>query len=607
MADKKNIREIKPILEMRAFRRELSRNAEPKVFLKTLLLETIAAMDASGGAIYLLSGDDLVWFGKLKQKKITVNFFKNHLKKAIDDDDLSLDTGDELIALLRSGGEIAGCVYVSGRQYENRIGEFTNYDKAIFIATLATASIAIENQSIKEENDFLKKIWGSGDEKKMFIGNSPMMEEVRDQVRKIATFSSDFSVLISGESGTGKEVIANAIYENSRRNKNNFVVLNCSSIPENLLESELFGHKKGAFTGAFTDKEGKISLANNGVLFLDEIGEMNLTLQAKLLRVLENGSYSAVGSNKTEYSNFLLISATNRNLFEEIKEGRFREDLYYRITTFQIFLPPLRERIDDIEDLIRYFLLQLKKKYPEKKVKGLSQETLRQFKTYSWPGNIRELKHCLESVFLMSESRFIEGDVLPGKLVDKRKKPALVFDTVLPLEDAIGQYVHFAYKENENRSRATMEKLKIDHRRLQRYLGNYHDYKFRFPVKENIELDVLKELDRNLENSILSEEKLIKLKRALIEAIINIVEHSAGGKDYFDIFLTVKKFKIKIEIIDYGNGMDTDQISYKKPAPEQDRGWGLHLMKESLDGLSIESNGYGTKVIMMIKPDNRKR
>lgn len=245
------------------------------------------------------------------------------------------------------------------------------------------------------------------------IGKSRNIEQAIDLAKKVAR--TDSSVLLSGETGTGKEVFAQAIHENSNRAEKSFVALNCSTFSREILESELFGHKQGAFTGALKDKKGFIEEANGGTLFLDEIGEMPLELQAKLLRVLETNEYIMIGDTTPKKSNFRLIAATNRNLKTESEEHRFRSDLYFRLNIFEIMLPPLRERTKDIAPLVHYFASQFAAK-TNKKPLDVDKEFIEKMESYSWPGNIRELKNVIERSVILISGDSLTVDVLPYEI-----------------------------------------------------------------------------------------------------------------------------------------------------------------------------------------------
>ena len=233
-----------------------------------------------------------------------------------------------------------------------------------------------------------------------FIGETPQIRHIKDIIRKVAPY--DINVLVLGESGTGKEIVARTIHKLSKRKDKPFVAFNCAALPPDLLESELFGYKKGAFTGASIDKKGLIEEANGGTLFLDEIGEMPIQLQAKLLRFLEEGVIRPLGSTKEIKVDVRVISATNRNLEEEIKKGNFREDLYYRLATIVIQLPPLRERKEDIPLLVKHILKDLEKKY-NKKIEKISTDFMNYLYSLQYKGNIRELRNILEKAVIFSE------------------------------------------------------------------------------------------------------------------------------------------------------------------------------------------------------------
>ncbi|WP_433815709.1 sigma-54-dependent transcriptional regulator [Flavobacterium johnsoniae] len=259
------------------------------------------------------------------------------------------------------------------------------------------------------------------------IGKSKGIEQVIDLAQKVA--KTDSTVLLTGETGTGKEVFAQAIHENSNRVGKSFVALNCSTFTKEILESELFGHKQGAFTGAVKDKKGFIEEANGGTLFLDEIGEMPIDLQAKLLRVLETSEYIAVGDTTPKKSNFRLIAATNRDLKTESDEHRFRSDLYFRLNIFEIKLPSLRERIKDIAVLTHHFVKQFSEK-TNKKTLQISDDFLQKLENYSWPGNIRELKNVIERSVILSNGDILTSDVLPYEMqhqVQNNSKPMSAF------------------------------------------------------------------------------------------------------------------------------------------------------------------------------------
>mgnify|MGYP001131370130 CR=1 FL=1 len=245
------------------------------------------------------------------------------------------------------------------------------------------------------------------------IGDSKSLLQSINLAKKVAP--TDTTVLLTGETGTGKEVFAAAIHQSSSRKHQNFVAINCSAFSHDLLESEMFGHIAGSFTGATKDKKGLFEEANGGTIFLDEVGEMALDLQAKLLRVIENGEFLKVGENKPTKVDVRIIAATNRDLPKEIESGHFRQDLFYRLSVFQIQLPALRERVTDIEPLAKHFLNFFSLK-TNKKIKALSDEFVQLLKLHTWPGNIRELKNVLERSVILETEAILTTDCLPMEI-----------------------------------------------------------------------------------------------------------------------------------------------------------------------------------------------
>ena len=261
---------------------------------------------------------------------------------------------------------------------------------------------AAERSSLMKQNQALQsQLLESSAGFEGIIGTSRIMQEVVQKARQVA--NSDIAVLITGESGTGKELIARAIHNNSSRRKKRLVALNCAGLSESILEDELFGHVRGAFTGANTDREGRFEHADQGTLFMDEIGDMPGAMQAKLLRVLENGEVVRVGSNEPILVNVRLISATNRNLDEMLLEKQFREDLYFRIQQIKIELPPLRERREDIPLLVHYFIQHAAEKY-NKQIDGIDPDAQQILMNFSWPGNVRQLKNEIDTMVVLSNS-----------------------------------------------------------------------------------------------------------------------------------------------------------------------------------------------------------
>jgi Nif-specific regulatory protein len=250
------------------------------------------------------------------------------------------------------------------------------------------------------------------------VGRSAVMRRVFEQARQVAKWNT--SVLIRGETGTGKELIANAIHYNSPRARNALVKLNCAALPENLLETELFGHERGAFTGAVESRKGRFEQAHGGTLFLDEIGEISPAFQAKLLRVLQEGEFERVGGSRTIKVDVRIIAATHRDLESAVDAGDFREDLFYRLNVMPIFLPPLRERIEDIPDIARLLLTKIGNS--QKRKLTITDAALRRLAHHLWPGNVRELENCLERAAVLSEEGAIDVDLI--RFPSQRERPA---------------------------------------------------------------------------------------------------------------------------------------------------------------------------------------
>lgn len=313
---------------------------------------------------------------------------------------------------------------------------------------------ALEMRRLRSENVHLRQELKEKYGFRNIIGASPKMQEVYNLVSQVA--ESDISVLILGETGTGKELIARAIHYNSPRRNSPFVILNCAAIPDELLESELFGHVKGAFTGAIRDKAGKFEAADTGTIFLDEIGELKGGLQAKLLRVLQDQEFDKVGGTKPIKVDTRIVSATNKDLEAEAREGQFREDLYYRLNVVSIKLPPLRERREDVPLLTNHFL---KKHSPKKTPKKLAPETLDLLMKYDWPGNVRELENVIERAIVLGKDKEILPGDLPQKIqnLEKHRKVVVldVPDTGVALDEVEKELILTALKRTGgNQTRA---------------------------------------------------------------------------------------------------------------------------------------------------------
>jgi transcriptional regulator with GAF, ATPase, and Fis domain len=295
------------------------------------------------------------------------------------------------------------------------------------------------------------------------VGTCDSMKEVFKRIRKVAT--ADVSVLITGETGTGKELIAREIHEHSRRARGPFVVINCGAIPANLLESELFGHVRGAFTGAVANKLGRFQAANGGTLFLDEIGELPLALQVKLLRALQEHVVSRVGDTKNESVDIRVLAATNRVLEREVKEGRFREDLYYRLNVVNVHVPPLRERGADLELVAKYLLAKAQEEHGSK-LRGFSRSCLVAMRAYGWPGNVRELENRIKKAAVLADGPLITAEDLDIQQEDVQE--------ILPLAEArerfVNRYISMALERNGGNRTQTARDLGVDPRTIFRFL-----------------------------------------------------------------------------------------------------------------------------------------
>ncbi len=305
------------------------------------------------------------------------------------------------------------------------------------------------------------------------IGRSKSMQKMYMLLENVA--HSDSTVLITGESGTGKELVARAIHLNSERKAGPFMAINCSAFAETLLESELFGHEKGAFTGAIRSKPGRFELAHKGTLFLDEIGDLSPTVQVKLLRVLETRQFERVGGIKPTRVDVRILTATNKNLSEEIEAGRFREDLYYRLNVFNIHLPPLRDRIEDLPLLVEHLLKKFRAKF-DKSIKGISSAAFRLLKTYYWPGNIRELENVLEHAFVLCHNDIIESECMPERFWKEAGKIEVSSEndkSTDPLKQAERSLLKDTLNKFDGHRGKTAEALGIDKSTLWRKMKKY--------------------------------------------------------------------------------------------------------------------------------------
>lgn len=334
----------------------------------------------------------------------------------------------------------------------------------------------LENTELKTENRQLRQRISDTFQTGNLIGASSTLRDVLERLKQVAP--ADVTVLIEGESGTGKELIANLIHENSPRAGRPFIKVNCGALAKSILESELFGAVKGAYTGADRDRAGYFEAANGGTLFLDEIGEMDAESQVRLLRVIEEREVVRIGSTKAIPVDVRLIAATNRSLLEEVDHGRFREDLYYRLAVIRLFLPPLRQRSEDIPLLFNYFVTQFNDRYG-KSVRGLSAELQAIFQNYDWPGNIREFRNVLEGMVVLARDDVLQRTDLPAELLRApgRATGRKLSETItagVAMEDyekaIIERNLHFHNGNREQTARA----LGISERTLYRKIKDYN-------------------------------------------------------------------------------------------------------------------------------------
>lgn len=301
------------------------------------------------------------------------------------------------------------------------------------------------------------------------VGNSHAIKEIKSMINRFA--DSDSTVLIHGESGTGKELVANLIHKNSLRHEEPFIIVDCTSLQENLLESELFGHERGAFTGAVTKKHGIFEIADGGTIFLDEIGDISRSLQVKLLRVVETKSFRRLGGNERINTDVRLIVATHRDLLEMVRKGEFREDLYYRINVVGISLPPLREHLDDIPLLVEHFLTELHRS--DDKQKSFSPSALDSLKEHDWPGNARELRNLVERSVLLSDNEIIDVSDLP-MAASPLKSILNKYDrhNFPSLRELDVSYIKWVLEKTKGNKQLAAKILKIDRKTISRSLAN---------------------------------------------------------------------------------------------------------------------------------------
>ena len=364
-----------------------------------------------------------------------------------------------------------------------KLGAYDFIEKPISLDKLILSiNNAIEHSRLKQEIDLIKEREKS---KYRIIGHSEAINRLREQISTVAP--TDACVLIIGENGTGKELVAHAIHRLSRRNNKPMVEVNCAAIPDELIESELFGYEKGAFTGATSMKKGKFDLAHEGTIFLDEIGDMSLKAQSKILRILQEKRFERVGGNKPIEVDVRVIAATNKNLEEEIRKGRFREDLYFRLNVIPIRVPPLRERVEDIPELIEEFVKELSMT-TNLEPKIFSEDAIRMLQRYNWPGNVRELKNLVERLMIMTPGKVIEAKDIPapynssGSMFDTGFERLFKFNSLKEAKNEFEKlFIENKLKEFKGNISQTAEAINVErsylHKKIKAYGLNVAKYK----------------------------------------------------------------------------------------------------------------------------------
>jgi len=333
---------------------------------------------------------------------------------------------------------------------------------------------ALEKQTLVLQNRDLRLQLEDKFHFKNIIGKSEKMVKVFELIHHIAPYDS--SVLIIGESGTGKELIANAIHYNSPRSTMPVIKVSCASLSEGIIESELFGHEKGAFTGAITSRKGRFELAHNGTLFLDEVEDIPPSTQIKLLRVLQEGEFERVGGNRTIKINIRIIAASNRDLQEAVRNGNFREDLYYRLNVVNIKLPSLKDRREDIPFLVNFFIDRYSKRY-HMKVKGISQRAMNLLNDYQWTGNVRELENTIESILVINSPEVIDIQHLPQEVRDFKESPEVISIRIgTPLEEVEREILLETLRATKGNKRRAAQLLGINVRTIHRKMEEIEDF-----------------------------------------------------------------------------------------------------------------------------------
>ena len=480
-----SVENVKGLQQLVDFSSTLMHNNEPTVLFKELLKAIMDITHAEKGFIIVLQDDERhlaatrnVDNTQLDLSRVSDTIINRVVEKkepVIVSDAMSdsrfgnamsvvdLKVSSVMCVPMLYRNHLLGVIYLGNDAIR---GLFTEADLTLLTVFASQASMIVHTALMLNElrltnQNLLKKLEQSG--QGQIIGSSPPMQGVFKLLRKLGP--SDLSILVLGETGTGKELVARELHRLSSRSDQPFISINCGAIPENLLESELFGHNKGSFTGAVSDKMGKFEVANGGTIFLDEIGEMPMSLQVKLLRVLQERVIERVGDLEPRPINIRVVSATNKDLQEEIKEGRFREDLFYRLAEVSVNLPPLRERGMDIHELAMFFLNKYSEQY-NSKVNGFKKEAIKLMQGYYWPGNVRQLESRIKRAVIMSDEKNLNAEDVGIAQNDTR--------TILPLDLASEnfkiQYIKEALEINNWNKAQTARDLDVDPRTIFRYI-----------------------------------------------------------------------------------------------------------------------------------------
>jgi len=430
-------------------------------YFREALLETVPCavfvVDASEQIVFWnKSAESLTMFNS--EEMVGENCLKLHLNICT--------TGDESIlesfCPLRSGRK-GGEIECNIRRKDGVLVPVIRRSKAVYDdkgqligAIEALVDVSLIKRARREISNLKREIAQSGRFGEL-VGSSQKMRKLYDMIMMVA--GTDANIVIEGETGTGKELVARNLHNESTRSENIFLAINCGAVPESLLEAELFGHKKGAFTGAMADRAGCFETASGGTLFLDEIAEMPLASQVKLLRVLQEGEITRIGDNLPLSVDVRVIAATNKNLLHQVKIGQFREDLYYRLNVVNMVVPPLRDRTDDIADLVAHFIKQFNKKYT-KEIEGCLPQTLNLLTNARWPGNIRQLEHAIEHAFVVTgrDNNLIDIENLPAEIMAQKSEKSSEFSDSLLIDadsiDETTQVTNALAKANGNKAEA---------------------------------------------------------------------------------------------------------------------------------------------------------